>query len=219
MSDFIREVDEEYRHDQFRTFLNRYWGVILAVVVLALTAAGGWRGYVHWRQTQAEAAGARYFDALELARSTPAAAISAFQALGGDAPSGYRLLARLRAASELGRNDANAGIKAFDGIAEDGSVDDEVRDVARLRAAMLAVDAADPAEVRRRLEPLADGNAAFRNPARELLAVAALKTDDDAGAKRWLDAIMADFSAPSDIRQRAALYLGLLRAGKPASPP
>ena len=40
MSDFIREVDEEYRQDQFRRFLSRYWAALLLLAVLVLAAAG-----------------------------------------------------------------------------------------------------------------------------------------------------------------------------------
>ena len=40
MSDFIREVDEEYRQDQFRRFLSRYWISLLLLVVLVLAALG-----------------------------------------------------------------------------------------------------------------------------------------------------------------------------------
>ena len=91
--------------------------------------------------------------------------------------------------------------------------------MARLRAAMLLVDTADRSELRRRLEPLADANATFRNTAREMLGVAALKAGDDAEAGRWFDAIVADPVAAPDERQRAGLFLSLVRAGKPAPKP
>ena len=219
MSDFIREVDEEYRQDRFREFLNRYWILIGLSVVLVLAGVGAWRGYQSLRQTQAEAAGARYFDALTAARSDAPASATALEALGREASGGYGLLARMRAASALGRTDPTAGIKAFDAIANDATVDPDFRDVARLRAAILAVDAVDPGDRGRRLEPMTDSNAIFRNEARELLAVAALKAGNDDAARRWLDAIEADPGAAADLRQRAALFLTLSRAGLPASKP
>lgn len=219
MSDFIREVDEEVRHDRFRDFWNRRWVSILAGVVLILVGVGAWRGYMTWRQGQAEAAGARFSDALELSRDDPKAALPAFEAIGRDGPAGYRLLARLRAAADLGRADPAAGAKAFDALAQDGALDAETQEVARLRAAILLVDSAAPDELRRRLEPLADSNATYRSPARELLAVAALKRGDAADARRWLDAITSDPAAPPDIRQRALAYLGLVHQdGAPAPP-
>ena len=219
MSDFIREVDEEYRQDQFRKFLNRHWVSLLLLVVVALAGAGGWRGYQYWRQQQAEVAGARYFDALDLYASNPSGSVAALDTLGHDGPAGYRVLARFRAAGDLGRTDAAAGVKAFDAIAADSSIDPDLRDVAALRAGMLSVDTADPAELRRRLEPLADANSSYRGIAREMLAVAALKRGDDADAGKWLDEIVADPIASADARQRAGFYLSLVRAGKPLASP
>lgn len=219
MSDFIREVDEEYRHDQFRHFLARHWVALLLLVVLVLAAAGGWRGYQYYHQQRAEAAGARYFDAVDAAAADPKASLAALDALGKDVPTGYGLLARFRAAGDLGRTDAPGAVSAFDAIAADAAVAQEFRDVAALRAGVLVVDTAEPGELRRRLEPLADANSSYRSLAREMLAVAALKRGDDAEAGRWLDAIEADPQSAQDSRQRAGFFLGLVRAGKPAAVP
>ena len=219
MSDFIREVDEEYRQDQFVRFLSRYWVALVLVVVAALAAAGGWRAYGYHRQQQAEAAGTRYFDAIDAAATDPKASLAQLDTLAKDGPPGYRLLARLRAAGELGRTDAAGAVKSFDAVAADGTVPQEFRDVAALRAAVLSVDTAEPAELRRRLEPLADVNSAYRSIAREMLAVAALKRGDDAAVGRWLDLIEADPLASADGRQRAGFFLGVLRASRPFTPP
>ncbi len=215
MSDFIREVDEEYRQDQFRRFLSRYWVSLLLLVLLVLAGAGAWRGTLYWRQQSAEAAGARYFDAIDLYATDPKASLAGLDALGSDGPAGYRTLARFRAAGELGGTDVAGAVKGFDAIAEDTSVDPEFRDIARLRAGLLLVDTADPAELRRRLDPLADANSAYRSVAREMLAAASLKRGDDADAGRRLDQIEADPLAPQDSRQRAGYMLGVLRAAKP----
>jgi len=215
MSDFIREVDEEYRQDQFRKFLNRHWVSLLLVVVLVLAGAGAWRGYGYWRQQQAEAAGTHYLDALDLHATDPSGSLAALDTLGKEGPAGYRVLARLRGAGDLGSTDPVAGMAAFDAIAADASIDPDLRDVAALRAGILSVDTADPAELRRRLEPLADANSSYRGIAREMLAVAALKRGEDAEAGKWLDQIVADPTASTDTRQRAGFYLSLVRAGHP----
>ena len=56
----------------------------------------------------------------------------------------------------------------------------------------------------------------MRNPARELLALAALKVDNFDAAGRWLDAIVTDPSATASARQRADALLSLVRSGKTA---
>lgn len=219
MSDFIREVDEEYRQDQFRRFLSRYWIALLLLAVAILAAAGGWRGYQYERQQSAEAAGARYFDAIDAFPTDPKASLAGLDALAQDGPAGYRTLARFRAAGELGRTDAPGAVKSFDALAADGTVPQELRDIAALRAGILAVDTADAAELGRRLGPLADANSPYRSVAREMLAVAALKRGDDAAAGKWLDEIEADPLASPDSRQRAGFFLGVIRGGKPGPAP
>ena len=216
MSDFIREVDEEYRQDQFRRFLSRHWVALLLLVVVVLVAAGGWRGYGHYRQQRAEAAGARYFDALDAYPTDPKASLAGLDALAQDGPAGYRALARFRSAGELGRTDPPGAIKAFDALAADAAVPQELRDIAALRAGILAVDSADPTELDRRLGPLADTNSPYRSVAREMLAAAAMKRGDDKAAGRWLDAIEADPLASPDSRQRAGSFLAVIRAPKSA---
>ena len=220
MSEFIREVDEDFRHDQIRNFLNRYKIFIGVVLVLILAGVGGVRAYMSIAQQRAEAAGARFLDATDLARNDQAAALTGLDGLAKDGPAGYRLLARFRAAGLQGKADAAAGVKAFDALADDGSVDADLREIARLRAALLLMDTADTAELHRRLDPLADANAVYRNVAREMLAVLALKGGDNDAARKQLDAIMADVTAVPDQRRRASLYLGLIRSGPvPATKP
>ncbi len=215
MSEFIREVDDEYRQDQIRGMLGRYWVAIAALALLVLISVGAWRGYVYYRQQQAEAASNRYFDATQMFPADKAGSLASLDALAKDGPAGYRMLARFKAASEIGQADAAAGARAFDVLAADPDLNADLKDIARLRAAMLMIDTDDPAEIRHRFEPLADANAPFRNLAREMLAILAFKRGDDADAKHWLDAVASDSIASQDQRQRAGFLLGLIRSGKP----
>lgn len=215
MSDFIREVDEGVRQDRARRFLQRYWVLLVAAVVLVLAGVGAWRGLEAYRTQKAQAAGGRYLDALDLARDgKDAEAVAALQQVATDGTPGYRLLARLRIAAETGKSDQPAGARLFDAIGADADLDGDLRNLARLRAAALLVDSAPYPEIRRRLEPLADANSGLRNSARELLAAAALKGGADEDAGRALDAIETDPTATPGLRQRAEAMLGLVRAGK-----
>ena len=218
MSDIFREVDEEVRQDRVQLFLGRYWGWLLVAMLAIVAAVGGWRGYEYWRLQQAQDAGGRYLDALQLARDGKSAeATSALSDLGAG-KGGYALLARFRLAAQTGQTDPAAGAKAYDALAADGTIDPAFQDSARLRAAILLIDTADVAEMRRRLESLADANSAMRNPAREILALAALRVSDFASAGTWLDAIMDDPTATGSARQRATALLGLVRTGKAGKP-
>jgi hypothetical protein len=215
MADIFREIDDELRRDKAAVFWDRYQKPIIALAVLIVIAAGGWRYYDFNRTKQAQETGARYETALQLSRDGKSAeAETILGEIAKSGPSGYALLARFRAAGESAARDPDGAVKIFDAIAADSGVDATMRDVARLRAAILRVDKADAGEIQRRLEPMAQGGQPFRASARELLAVAALKRNDLEGAGKWLDMIVVDAQTPGEIRQRAEALLGLVSGAK-----
>ncbi len=212
MTDFIREVDEEVRQDRLRRFVERYWIVLAALAVLVLVAVGAWQAYDHYRTTKAQASGGQYLDALDLARDGKSdEAVAALKAVAGETGTGYPLLARFRLAAETGSKDRAAGARLFDDLAADPSLDASLKNIAKLRSAMLLLDAIPYADLKQRLEPLADANSPVRNAARELLALAALKADQNDDAGRDLDAIEADPTTTGQLRQRVDALQGLVR--------
>ena len=218
MSDIFREVDEDVRRDQALEFWKKYQNYIIAAVVLILIATAGWRFY-DWRRTQAaEAAGARFQDALTLSRDGKTSdADTAFVKLAAEAPAGYVILSRLADAANLAKHDPNRAIAAYDALADDSSIGPLFREAARLRAAILLLDNGQADKAKAALEGLAAPTGAFRSTARELLGAAALAAGDFDGAGKWLDLIAADPEAPQGARQNADMMLGLVRSGKPAA--
>jgi hypothetical protein len=213
-NEFIREVDEEYRRDRILQIWKRYSGVIVGLAVLVVVAAGGWRYYQVAQRNQAEAAGARYEDAMRAARDGKGEeAERTLEALAKEAPDGYRALARLRLAAEKGRQNAEDGAKAFDALAADPAVPGPLQDLARLRAVLLRMDTADPGSLQQPLERLASPTGPWRHTAREMLGLLALKRGDAEGASRWFDQIAADREAPQALRSRLEIYSALAAGG------
>jgi hypothetical protein len=218
MTDFFREVDEEVRRDKAVQIWQRYQFLFLGLAFLIIAGTGGYRLWQNQKTEAEQSAGAKYEAAQQLSREGKSAeAQAAFEALAKDGPAGYRILALLRAADELSTRDPAAAIKAYDTLAGNPALDTAFQDVARLRAAILRVDATDPKEAERSLVSLAGPTSAYRNSARELLALAALKRDDFEAAGRWLDQIVVDPQTPANLRQRAEAFLGLVQAGKPVA--
>ncbi len=212
--EFIREVDEEYRRDQLAKVWQRYSGLIIAVVVLVVGGVGGWRYWEHMQETRAQAAAMRFEDAVKLSNENKAQeADAALEALAKEGDTGYSLLARFRLAAERGQQNAEAGAAAYDALANDAGVAPLWKDLARLRAAWLRLDTAEPAQIRQVLEPMAAPANAWRHSARELLGLSGLKAGDMDYAGRWFDQIAADRETPPALRQRLAIYTALVAGG------
>lgn len=211
MSELFDEVDEEVRREQLKKLWDKYSLYFIALMVLVVAAVGGWRGYQYLEAKKAAEAGAVFEKAVELSeQGKHAEAETAFADLAAKAPSGYRTLARLRAAAEASARDPKAAAKMYDDIAADGSVGSEWRDLARIRAAGLLVDSASYADIQQRLETSAEPKSTFRHSAREILALSAWRNNDMTAARKWVDAIAEDGETPPGLRSRVEALQALL---------
>jgi hypothetical protein len=218
MSDIFREVDEDVRRDRALQFFQKYQTLFVIVGIAVVLATAGWRFYNYWHTRMTQSASAHYEAAIEASRTGDADRAQAeLERLVDKGRTGYAMLARMRLAGEIGKRDPAAGAKAFDALVADASIGPIFQDAARLRAAMLLMDTADPKDIRARLEPMAASGSTFRHTARELLALSALKASDGEAAGRWLDMIVVDPESPPDLRKRAEALLGLVRGAKPAT--
>jgi hypothetical protein len=213
VADIFHEVDEEVRREQLKKLWDRYSIYLVALAVLIVAAIGAWRGYEYWVAKRAAAAGAAFEAAgvlSEQGKYTEAEA--AFAKVAADAPQGYRVLARMRAASALAQVKPADAIKAYDELSADASIGTTWQDLAAIRAGLLLVDTASLADMRRRLDPLAEPTRSFRHTARELLALSAWRSHDIPAARRYLDMIATDAESPIGTRARADVLSGLIAA-------
>ncbi len=213
MADIFQEVDEEVRREQFKRLWERYGNYIIAACVLVIAGVGAWRGYEWWETKRAAESGTAFERAVTLAEAgKPQEAEAAFAKLATDGTAGYRVLARLREAAELGQTDPKAAVKAYDEIAADRSNGQVMQDLATLRIGFLLVDTASYADMRTRLEPLTGAERPFRYSARELLALSGWKQGDMGAARQWADAIISDPQTPAGARSRAEVLSALIAA-------
>ena len=139
MSELFDEVDEDVRRDQLKKLWDQYSIYIVAGALLIIAAVGGWRGYQYLEAKKAAEAGAAFDKAVELSEQNKhAEAEAAFNSLAANAPSGYRMLARLRAAAEVASRDPQAAAKLYDDIAADRSIGALEQELARVRAGGIA---------------------------------------------------------------------------------
>jgi hypothetical protein len=205
------EIDEEVRRDQLKKLWDQYSIYIIAVALLIIAGVGGWRGYQYLEAKKAAEAGAAFDKAVELSEANKhAEAEAAFADLAAKAPSGYRVLARLRLAAEVASRDPQGAAKMFDEIAADRSLGTTEQDLARIRAAQLLLESTTYPNMLQRLEPATAASSSFRHTARELLALSAWRTNDATAARQWLDLIANDGETPPSLRSRAEALQALL---------
>ena len=211
MSELFDEVDEDVRREQLKKLWDQYSIYIVGAAFLIIAAVGGWRGYQYLEAKKAAEAGTAFDKAVELSeQSKHSEAEAAFNNLAATAPSGYRLLARLRVAGEVAIRDPQAAVKLYDDIAADRGVSALDQELAKIRAAQLLVETSTYPNLLARIELETAPAATFRHTARELLALSAWRANDMTSARKWLDMIANDGETPPGLRSRAEALQALL---------
>ncbi|TIV14057.1 MAG: tetratricopeptide repeat protein, partial [Mesorhizobium sp.] len=141
MSDdsFIREVNEEIRREQAQALWDRFGPAILGIAILIVLGTAAVVGYRYWDESRANRSGDAFSAALKLANDGKNdEAIAALDQLEKDGYGAYPLLARMRAATvKADKGDVDGAVKDFDDVAADNAIPAGIRDIARLRAALL----------------------------------------------------------------------------------
>lgn len=194
---FIEEVTEEVRRDRLFAAFRKYgW-----VGVVAIFALVGGSAFNEWQKAQARAVAEGFGDAILAALETenPTEAMAAVPAQGPQA--GVLKLLSAAQATEDGKPEAAlADLRA---IAADASLPQSLRDLARIKAVIVAGDQMPAAERSAELEALAAPGAPFRLMALEQQALAALASGDRAGAIAIARSLLAEDGITSGLQQRA----------------
>ncbi len=215
MSDesLFREVDEEMRREQIAKVWQRYGNVFVGLSIGIVLAVAGIKGWQWWERNQAEKAGSSYFAAATLQDDKQSEqALVAFEALAKGNHTGYATLARFRVADAMaaeGKRDE--AVKAYDALAADTSLDQSLRDVARVRAAYLLADTASANALTQRLSGLDAAGNPWRDVVNEIVALASYRAGDYADADRRMNEIMASPDLTPAARQRAQIFLQVLQ--------
>lgn len=218
---FIREVDEELRREQLKTLWDRFGWIFIGICVLIVAITASYRGWIWWSERQAAEAGDRYLAALQLIdegnREEGVAALTAIAEEGG---AGYAALARLKLAGEqAAAGDSEAALSAYQELAADSSLSAPLRDVARIRAALVALNMGDAERAVEYAEALDVAGNPWRHAAREVLGTAAYERGELETAREYFTSIQQDAETPPDIWQRSGMMIALIdgQMGEPVA--
>lgn len=209
---FIREVNEELRSDAANAFWKKYGKFVIGGAVAIVVGVAGNVGYKNYVEGQAAASGDIFLEGLTHAREgRQDEAIAAFDQLKADGFGAYPVLAKMRSATVLADQGETAeAISEFQSVANDGSVPDALKDVAKIRAGYLLVDAGTYDDVSAQVELLTNTTNPMRHSAREILGLSAYKANDLTRAKEWFELIIEDTSSPQQLSSRAQVILDLI---------
>lgn len=212
-SELFREVQEEVRKERYQQLARRLAPLVIGVVLVIALAAGGWFGWQAWQDSKADDDARAYVAAVGKLREGKATeAADELAVLAAESSGGYRALALLQRAAALEDEGYDAAaIESYRQLAGDAEAQPDLRAVARLRAALLAIGNGEPLDaIRADLAPLtADGNA-YRDLAAEIEAAALLQSGDRDGAVSAYRSLAAEAAARPGVRQRAGEALRAL---------
>lgn len=209
---FLREVDEELRRDQLVGFWRR-WGMwLVAAIVIALAAFGGWLYWQNRSEAAAGAQGEQLADAYQaLGQDQTAKAQPILATLAGSGRDGYRALAlQTQADILLQKKDMKGAAAKFAAIANDTSLSKPFRDLALIRQTAAEYDQLKPQVVIERLRPLAVKGNPWFGTAGEMVAIAHLRMGRRDLAGQLLGQIANDNDVPASIRQRTVQMAGAM---------
>jgi hypothetical protein len=219
MSEFIREVNEEYQRERLMALWQRFGGLMIGLVLLGVVAVGGWTYFQHQKRVEAQAAAALFEEVNALTRANKTAEAEALLTrLSADKVQGYAVLARFKSAALEAGKDIEKGAAAYEALAKDAALPVVLQDLARLRRSLLTLDKNDTNAIKD-LSFLAVPNNPWRHSARELLGLQALKANDHDKAGRWFDQMVSDPETPQNLRSRIDLYMALVAGGPVATAP
>jgi hypothetical protein len=212
MADVFREVDEDLRREQLKKLWDRFGPYVIGLAVLIVLGVSGYKLWEYWTLHQAQSTGDRFIAAMDLAdQGKNADALTALQGVAGDGTGSYPVLAQFRIASaKADSGDSTGAVADYDAIAARTDVSPDIRNMARLRAALILVDTASTADINKQIGDLAAVGNPWHNSAREILALSAWRTGDYASAKDYFGQIDADQEAPQDMRDRAQVMLSMI---------
>ena len=211
MVDFINEVEEELRKDDYNRLLKKY-GPAIGVLLFLIVAGAGFMEYRSYAKAKKAQAVAAIYTAADkqLDGGQQDEAVTAFADLGKTGPQGYAGLSLMRAgAIRQNQGDIQGAIQFFDQAAEKFTTPRH-KQLAQLKAAYLLADQGAYSDVISRLPALAEKNAPYEFLSRELLGYAHAESGDTSSAREQFAFLTSVPGVPPTVKQRAEQSMALL---------
>lgn len=200
---FFEEVDEDVRNEKFKNLINKYGGVILLVLIVALSLAVGYEKIGQWRIQKAEQKNVQYIQALGNTTNYENN-IAELEAIVASEKGLYRDMAQLQIANILlDNNQIEKGLARLEQLHQNSDVADKIQEIAAIKLATYKIDTAPYAEIDRLLSVIAQSEtSSWKNMAQELLAMSAIQNKDYSKAKAIYQELLTNSHISDEFRAR-----------------
>lgn len=212
MSDFLREVDEDYRRDQLLNLWKRYGSWLIGAAILTVIAVAGFKAWNAHVSEQRQARAEIYETALNAVNDGHInEAFANLVELQGTDSEGYGVLSRLAQAKLLIlENKIGEAVTLYDDVAADSDAPKVLQELAVVLSASAQFDMLSGDEMQERLALLAQSNSGWSALANELIAMSYLRESREEEAREILDILSIDPTAPPGVKARASNVLAVL---------
>jgi hypothetical protein len=217
--ELFREVDEELQREKLLGLWRQYGGWVIAAVVVVIVGVAAFLGWQRWQEHSRRAQAQDFAQVMQTfaAKRYPEAALG-LSRFAATASPGFATVARFdEARAQIEAGDQKAALATLSALADDPKVDPLFRSLASLLDVSRQIDTAEPKDLIKRLQPLTASGTPWRQPARILLATAALRAGDKKMARKALEDVKEDATAPV-ATQRLADQLLKTIGGNETSP-
>lgn len=226
-SELIRELEEDLRAENLAKLWRNHSHLLMGAVAALVVGVGAYSGWTHYQTSREQESGDTLIAAVDVFNENKhGAAGEAFHALSKDGTAGYASLgAFMHAESLLKEGKTMDAIAAYEALAQDGSADIAVRDLASLQAISLRMSAEYMADrvkldvfykgVPEALDAMMQVGRPFASSAKELKAVYLMQHGKSAEAAMLLAELVADATTQQSMKARAEQMLSTLTADAP----
>lgn len=209
----FREVDQAIAEDQQWEFLRKHGLLLIGGAAAIVLGVAGWQFLDAQKRGEAAKAAIAFNAASKQLAEDPEIGRASMEKIAAEGPEGYAALAAMTNAGALAAvGETQQALAAYRSIYE-GSASRRLKELARLRAATLAMPDGRDA-VLADLGDLVESADPFGHYARELAALAALEAKDYETAYAMFLKAAQDEAAPAPIRQRSEEFAALALAAK-----
>lgn len=208
---FIKEVSDEVKNDNMKVFWNRYGLLIIAFVVIAVSAAVSFDRIKAWKTAQNQQNTEEYMAAAQIQPDAPDKTIAALQQISQENRGIFSDFARLQIANVLlSQNKIEEAEAALENVANDKQVNSEVRHIALIKLATYKLDTMDRESFEKLLQPVLAEDSSWAPVAKDLLAMSYIKNGDMATARTIYENILKIKDLPESFKVKVQDMLSSL---------